>query len=81
MTVWKGFMESFPKSQTHFGVTFQITVCDFVAEWIMGIIPSSPWCLDWDSHEPQTILKSDTSRIEKPQNTQNPGIFYNFKIF
>ena len=67
MAVWNGFMESFPTSQTRFGMTFQTIICDCLAEWMRGIVPVNPWCLKWESVKPISVLKP-----QKKQQITNP---------
>jgi hypothetical protein len=75
IVVWSGFMDSFPKSQKHFGLEFQIIICDYLAEWIMGIAPVNPWCLEWNLLESKAI-KAETVKVEPVAPAVNPGIFY-----
>jgi hypothetical protein len=77
IVVWSGFIDSFPKSQKHFGLDFQIIICDYLAEWIMGIVPVNPWCLEWNVLESKAI-KAETAKVEPVVPTVNSGIFKYF---
>ena len=65
--VWNGFMASFPKSQNHFGLPFQTMICDHLAEWIMGIVPVYPWCLEWNT------LNKVVQKVESAVVAANTG--------
>lgn len=71
IAVWYGFMDCFPKSHKHFGIPFQTIICDSLAEWMLGIIPFNPWCLEWESSE---ATRGEPLPGSTTANTQNPGI-------
>ena len=45
--VHHSFFKCFPKSLKYFDQNFAVLVCDTVAEWIVGLRPTEPWCLHW----------------------------------